>query len=412
MILFFALLVVVALPIARERGGAQFIAGTLLVAAVMLSLAGLEIVVSDIDFFKSDEVYYKETALNAGLIDLLGQARSTWFLVNYWVLKWDISLGGFALKLISIPLFLLLVYSLYKIFGRSPLIWLLPLCLPYTLWTATFNLRDMMIYGLTALTVLLAYNQRVLVAAASLFPLLLVFFLRPVAAAVIIFVIGLIEAIKFVRELRTGRVSKARLAATSIVGILFAGALIALWPVIFKLLRSYLLAFLFALGDGREARFDRAGGEAFTSSSLIRDFGVALVRYSITPLPTSLLSRMAGGGSEVWGLVDDGIRFIHQTIYFGMTFYVIVFFRTALSIIKGFSSAQVALFLVFFSYWPLYSFYHFGVTHQRTKLALQILVFLGAVLVYERRRFGFGKQAGIAKGLRPVRLGSAQQAVT
>ena len=135
---------------------------------------------------------------------------------------------------------------------------------------------------------------------------------------------------------------------------------------------------------------------------MIKDMAIAMIRYAATPIPTSVLERALEGGSDLWGLVDDSIRLIHQTIYYGMLVYLLAHWKAALIAIQSLSKYQVALTLALLSYWPIYSFHLYGVTHQRSKIPLQIVVFLLVVLVRNglsmRRAYSESASLGAARG--------------
>ena len=136
----------------EKNGGAEFYIGIYALAGIFLCLAGLEIISGSIDPLKSDELFYIETATSTELSELFDKKRALWHGVNYWVLNIDVGLNGLALKVVNIPLYALLIYCLFRIFDRRKIVWLLPIFLPYSLWVATFNLRDVPILLTTTLT--------------------------------------------------------------------------------------------------------------------------------------------------------------------------------------------------------------------------------------------------------------------
>ncbi|MDH3614647.1 MAG: hypothetical protein OES10_15380 [Gammaproteobacteria bacterium] len=367
----------------EKNGGAEFYVGLYALAGIFLSLAGLEIISGSIDPLKSDELFYIETATSTELSELFDKKRALWHGVNYWVLNVDIGLNGLALKVVNIPFYALLIYCLFRIFDRRKIVWLLPIFLPYSLWVSTFNLRDVPILLTTTLVAFL-YAKPGAQKYYAIVPLILLFMLRPFAAFVLGAIVGAVELMRLLRGVFKGIVSKRAVVGMA-AGSVFAGlVIIVFWEPILEVSISYYRQFIFTTGEGRVKHLDRIAS-AYKSQNILKDLVVSMVRYAATPIPTSMLERAMSGGSEMWGLVDDVVRLVHQTVYYGMIIYLVAHWQTAISVLRALRKEQTILVLTFLAYWPIYSFHLYGVTHQRSKLPLQIVVFLIVMLVWGRR---------------------------
>ena len=384
MLLFFFLTFVAGIIVCREKtGGAEFFVGVYAAAGLLLCLAGLEIVGGSVESLKSDELFYIETATATDWDELREKKRALWHGVNYWVLNFDLGLSGLALKVINIPLYVLLVLFIYKLFDRRQIIWLLPIFLPYSLWIATFNFRDVPILLTTTLAVFL-YAKQGFQKYYSIAPLILLFMLRPFAAFVLVAIMGGIELLRIVHGVFIGLVSK-RAIMSLVAGTVFTGLVaVVFWDSIVRVSISYYKWFLFTTGEGRVEHLERVAS-AYKSQNILKDLMISMVRYAATPIPTSVLERALEGGSAMWGLVDDLVRLVHQTAYYGMVIYLMAHWRTAISAMKSLRKEQGIFVLTFLTYWPIYSLHLYGVTHQRSKLPLQIVVFLFVMLVWSRR---------------------------
>ena len=381
MLLFCALTLLAGVLLFREGlEGAAFFVLTYLLAGTMLCLAAIEIQSSGIASLKSDENHFIDVAKESSLLEIATADRALWYMVNYWVLEHDIAFGGLALKCVNIPLFALFTLALYRLFRRARFVWLLPLALPYALWTATFNFRDIPIFLATAMVPVILYETRPRSAWLAIIPLVLLFLLRPFASVMLLGAVAVVELLELLGRSWKGVLTNRKLAGLTLGVAMIAVPCTVTWESLGPVVERHVAWFVHTTGEGRDehlARFD----ERYTSSSRLRDLPLSMVRYAVTPLPTSVAQRFLEGGSELWGAIDDLVRLIHQTAYYLMSLYLVVNWRTALRQLRKLTRGQHVLILAFLTYWPIYSFHSYGVTHQRVKLPLQFVVFLLCFLV-------------------------------
>ena len=135
----------------------------------------------------------------------------------------------------------------------------------------------------------------------------------------------------------------------------------------------------------------------YASGNRIKDFLVASVRYAVTPRPTSLFGLLMAGGSRYWGAVDVLINIVNQIGYYVLFGYLIINTRNVWSAFRQMSAMGRAVILCLLTYWPIYSFHLYGITHQRLKLPMQISIFLIAMGVSKFKKY------------RPIRLSLLQK---
>lgn len=361
-----------------------------LAGLLFLCLFGLESVLRGTELFISDENIYLREGRGADLTSLLD--RHLWILLNAAVLRFDWSLFGLPLKLISLPLLALLTTFLWRIFDRDRLVWWIPLLLPYMAYTATFNLRDTAILTATAGTVFLLdgtgrYRRPFFVLA-----LAALYLLRPPIAVLSAAVWLAILVASGLRRIAKGRIPLKAIAvvggALLVVAVLFSG------PMLDRAHRYYVW-YEYAVGEGfAERALDRGLESGFASASWGNRVVVGAGRYVLAPIPTSLMMRILRGGSAQWGLVDDLIRLIQQLSYYAIIAFLIVRWRSWVPALKSLSRGQVMLLAALVLYLPVYSIYHFGLGHQRIKIPFQLAVFLFAIVVHRaRKRHGQPKRA-------------------
>lgn len=351
------------------------------ISLFFLSLFSFECLLRGIEFFESDELLY----INAASDKLLfSPNRFLWFFTNDLIINYDISFNRFVLKLINIPIAASFLIVLWLIF-RNKKIFLIPVILPYFAYIATKNIRDIPVWLFTALSILLFHHRKPIYMVLSLISVSMLFLLRPFAA-VIVFIILLSQicllAAKPLRRLALSkRVSKKIVILTTIVLIVSPFIL----PVVQKsIVKHYNWLIYTTVAKGYEMKIaSRVQNDPrYASENRIRDFCLASVRYAVTPIPTSIFGRIvSGGGTEQWGMVDDLIRFVNQIGYYVLLGYLMLNVRFILPVFRQMSAMERAFILCFLTYWPIYSFHLYGVTHQRLKLPLQIAIFLVVISV-------------------------------
>jgi hypothetical protein len=355
------------------------------ISLFLLSLFSFEFILGEIKFFASDEIYYINAASDKLPPDF---NRFLWVFTNDVILNYDISFNGFALKLINIPIaacFLIVLWAIFK----NKKIFLIPVVLPYFAFIATKDVRDISIFLFTALTILLFHHRKPIYMVLSLISLVMLFLLRPFAA-VIVFIILLVQiCLLMVRPLKRLVISKRLL--TKILILATMGLIVS--PVVVPVVRHSIVKhynwFIYTtFAEGYEMKIERGvqGDPKYASGNRVKDFCVACVRYAVTPIPTSIFGRLMKGGSEQWGLADDLIRIVNQIGYYVLLGYLMINVRSIWPLFRQMSAMGRAFILCLLTYWPIYSFHLYGVTHQRLKLPLQITIFLVVISVSEYKR--------------------------
>lgn len=353
-----------------------------LVGLLFLLLFGLESLFRGTGIFISDENFYLAEGRNANLTAL--SDRYLWVLINATILRFDWSAFGIPLKLVNLPLLALLVTLLWRIFEKERLVWSLPVVLPYVAYLATFNLRDTAILTATAGCVFFIDGRRQFQRLSFLFTLVALYLLRPPMALASLGVWLAVLAASGLRRVVRGRIP---LKAATIVGgglmvmtVLFAG------PALDRVQRYYAW-YEYVMGEGLTERALEGGLESEdVSGSWRRRVVVGAGKYTLAPMPTSLLTRIVQGGSEQWGIVDDSVRLLHQLSYYAILAFLVVRWRYWKRAVKSLTRGKVMLLLALMLYLPVYSIYQFGGGHQRTKIPFQLAIFLFAIVVHRARK--------------------------
>jgi len=331
----------------------------------------VEVGISQLDYLSSDEVGYWNfdfTKIDIGNID-----RLYWYVVNYIVKNLDIG-GKLAIKLINIPLLLITLYLLRKMFFSDNRIFLIIFLLPYFGILATKNLRDISLLLFIIATFYFRYYQpRILLF--ILFSLLMLI-TRPVVGMLTLLIIEgsrLLKLINLKSFFFHLKVKKMVLLYVFFIGIL----LVAIFsiPYVRKRINSYTYYVeYYTVGDGYQKRIESRAD--FSTGNIIGDYTLGAIRYIVTPIPTSLIGRIIFGNNSSWGILDDIIRLIHQVFYYYFLLYVFLNARYIYIKLRQLEPAAKQLLLLLIMYLPMYTFYGFGVSHQRNKLPFQLAIFL------------------------------------
>lgn len=358
------------------------------VPVVMYILFIIEVGLTSLDYFVSDELIYKSN-IQQGVYHL---DRYFWVVLNQHLLNIDI-FGTVALKLVSIPVLFFTLYMLWSIFFNDKRIFLIVLIIPYIAFIATKNLRDIFILFFIVSIFYCFYKlkNRWLV----VFPVLLLFFTRPFMAFI---AIGLIIYDLYIKKIFVNYINISILRnkfTINIKLIKYLFIVVALTyiflsvPYVNKRLNSYWYYFIYyTAGEGYEKRLESS--EALSTGYKFLDYSYGAIRYVFAPIPTSLFGRLLKGGTSDWGIIDDLIRLINQIFYYFLLLYVLINIR---NIFKKFKlcPAEIRLFTIsMLFYLPLYTFYGFGMGHQRIKIPFQIGVFMFYIInknVKLRRRY-------------------------
>ena len=337
------------------------------------------------EFFAGDEIGY----INAASDKLpSGTDRFLWYFINNLIINYDISFNGVALKLINIPIaanFLMVLWLIFK----DKRVFLISVVLPYFAYTATKDLRDIPVFLFTALTILSFHHRKPIYMVLSLISLGMLFLLRPFAA-VIVFIILLLQlcllTIKPLKKLSISKRFSQKFLILVVIAMIISPFTV---PVVRHSIVKHYNWFIYTTFDkGYEMKIEKRvqSDLRYASGNKVKDFCVAGVRYVVTPIPTSLLERFMKGGSEQWGVVDDLIRIVTQIGYYFLLGYLLINARNIWPVFRQMSVSGRAFILCLLTYWPIYSYHLYGVTHQRLKLPFQIVIFLIAMGVSEYKK--------------------------
>lgn len=331
----------------------------------------IDVKAGNTEYFISDElVYLEQQYINIkGFIN-----RAIWYGINLFEVKFDL-LPYISLKLINIPLLFIFIYSLWFIFDKNNKIFLLVILLPYINIVATKNLRDILIYLSTLMVAYLFYQERRLLV---IIPVIFLLFLRPfVVIYIFILILSIDIFISFYKVLRF-KSSCMKMDLKKVYRILgFAIAIILIlyffYPTIENRVEGYYYRIKVYTGEQHYQRIEKL--DAIETGSKAKNYLIAAARYTFAPIPTSIFNRFMEGGSES-GVLDDLIRVLNQTFYYFIFIYVLFNMRWLIKVFLGYTKMQKLTILSFLMYMPIYSFYRFGIGHQRVKLPFQIAIFI------------------------------------
>jgi len=352
------------------------------ISLFLLSFISLEYALRGTAFFISDELSY----INIGLGKVAwpsGTDRLLWFYINYLLLNYDVSFNGIALKLINIPIAACFLMALWFIF-RDKKIFLIPVILPYFAVIATKNLRDIPIFLFTTLTILLFHHRKPIYMVLSLISLAMLYLLRPFAAGIVFIILVLqifLLTIKPLKKLAISRRYSLKILILIIIAIIITPFAV---PSVQYKIGGYYNYFIYTTFEkGQEQLIENRvqNDPRYASGNRVKDFLVASVRYAVTPRPTSLFGLLMAGGSRYWGAVDVLINIVNQIGYYVLSVYLIINARNAWYAFRQMSVMGRAVIVCLLTYWPIYSFHLYGITHQRLKLPMQISIFLIAMCV-------------------------------
>ncbi len=334
----------------------------------------IEVDYRPIEYIVSDEYKYFHGIMDqVHVID-----RFFWYALNHLLTNYDI-LGVLSTKLINIPILFFTLYMLWSMFNYDKRIFLVVLILPYISLLATKNLRDIFILFLIVSIFFTYYklNKKWLV----FIPLFLIFTTRPFIGFIILFLIIMDHLIKEKRlqsikisiikpELKIKPILIRKISIIAIFIVLFLSI-----PHINERLSSYYRYLShYTIKDGFQER--QESREGLGTGNYFKDYGYGAFRYALTPIPTSLINRLLKGGSGDWGFVDDIVRIFNQIFYYLLLLYVILNYKSIYNKFRELKPETKLLIITLLLYLPLYTFYGFGVGHQRVKIPFQLAFFL------------------------------------
>lgn len=379
-------LTAVALTVVRSSGvRTRYLWWSPYLALIILVLYALERSASGVPLLLSDEIAYATEDI-ADFRFLEYKDRWGWLALNKIVIDYDMAPLFLPLKLISVTFLPLLCLGLIRLWPSNTLVGLAPIALPYIALTATLNLRDTGLLMLIVLGSASALDGRRRGAASlrwiAVFGLA-VFLLRPLVGLLSLAVWTMF--LQWPLKGRRNRRIRFYLRLLPALGLLIV--LLASVPWVDTIVtRSWNLVLIRAEAASVEAE---AGipleDREVRVPSNVKDVGVAVLRYVVTPLPTSLARRIRQGGSS-WGIVDDSVRLIHQLSVLFMAAMLLLNFKWVWQAVTSLTRGQAALLMILASHLPLYVAYSGGGSHQRNKLPFQLAIFLIFATVHQLKR--------------------------
>lgn len=337
-------------------------------------LYGGEYALGNIELFTSDEAHYVYVANNK-LFDI-NDNRFLWYVLNYLILNYDIA-GVFFLKVINIPILISTLVLIAKIF-KSNKIFNSLFFLPYLAFLTVYNMRDITILLIIVISVCNFYNKKYI---KMVIASVILFLLRPQYVFVIYGVIILVKAIRMKKNNGLKWMFGFRKNTTFPLILLLIILMIASnYSRISTVVEKNLVAIERHIDNEAEfvSRMERTGA----TGNIKKDLPISMLKYTLSPLPTSLFERIINGGYSQWSLTDDIIRFINQCGYYLLLSYLAINCKYIKRILSNFDDLQLSIILILFSYMPIYSFYLYGVMHQRLRLPFQIMIFMIAIEIW------------------------------
>lgn len=346
---------------------------SLILPIVLYVLFVIEVQFSALKYFDSDEInYLYQIGYNLNL------DRFFWFSLNRFLVKIDYG-ATVSIKLFNIPMLFFTLYMLWAIFFNDKSVFMVVFVLPYLALIATKDFRDVTILCFTVSVFYTFYKLRKRWLGVIL--LLFLFILRPFIGFIVIF---LIVYDLFIKEILWNSISVSLVRPKFIIKTRFFKFL-TITILIYFLFMSipyvnnrigsywYYLTY-YTSGEGYIKKQIARG--AIQTGHYLTDYLVGGIRYAITPIPTSVLKRLFHGGTETWGILDDIIRVLNQSFYYLILFYVLVNLKYIYPKFKRSPPEQRLLIILLLCHLPLYTFYSFGIGHQRVKIPFQLAFFL------------------------------------
>ncbi len=344
-----------------------------------------DVLLGNTEYFISDEISY----LKQNYEDINDyKNRFVWYFINYIETDYDF-FPNISLKLLNIPFLFFFIYILWLIFDKKKSIFYIVILLPYLSLLATKNFRDILILLIMSLSIYMFYSLKKTKKILVLIPFVLLLYLRGFILWYLLFLFFTVFLYKNLKKLRKNnfiiktrikRIKKVKLYSTVFVLIILIISLFLIFPKIQKKTKSYLVAITFYTGEGYKTKIEEAKG--IQTGNKITDYLVGGIRYAFTPIPTSIFGRFIKGGS-ISGLTDDLIRTINQTIYYFLLLYILYNFKYIPQLRKKMNTLQKVFLLSLLLFLPIYTYYRFGMGHQRIKIPFQIAVFI--IFVYIKR---------------------------
>jgi len=380
-ILFTFLMVIAIILYSRSE---QLDAFAKILTGCILMLAGFltEFYLGRVDFMISDGFRYYNKP-EEWIVDI---DRALWGYMNYFVKYIDIG-GDFFIKILNVPILMIALYLLRSVFYKIKNPFWFALACPSLLSLTVLNLRDVLIWVMAFTAIKFYFKKSAIGTTIFIFASVMLYMLRPFMLVTALMGVFLFDVIFIDKKLK---ISRASIAAKRIgVMMLFVISSVLVYPFVKDKMETYLYNGRWLLESGyADIARNKGVGDLVDSSNVPKALGFAVVRYVMTPQPDSIVRRLMEKELEAspYGVSSEILRFVNQVFYYVLLLYLALNVRNAVSTIYTLNSTQKAVLFWLFIFLPIYSFVHFGGSHQRLKLPFQLMVFLIASYVFLLKR--------------------------
>jgi len=360
----------------KDKEALRFVGLGYFLGVIIYLIKLFEVGFDRIPYFISDENGYYYQYGNP-FLDSTKVDRIVWYAINYFERNFDLG-GDIGIKLLNIPITILGIILLGRIFKNQIKYRNFILCVPYLLILMTMNLRDCLIITIASGFVYNLDGFKIKKIILQLIFLITIFYLRPVMAFIMILTTLFFFFFKKKRVKKNKQIGLGTIRSFAIISILLPVLYFTLQATISRKVVRYMYYVEQNFGNSKkyEERIAAKGVVSLaTSDNIIVNVFYGSLRYVGAPIPTSLLSRILKGEGN-YGQTDDITRMLNQIIYYYFLMYIFFNFRQIKLVVKKLTTPQVIILSFFFCHLLIYSFLAFGGTHQRTKIPFQLFIFI------------------------------------
>lgn len=331
-------------------------------------------------FAFTDEITYYQWAHDNELGELISLAttdtRALFSLPQWFILNFDISFSGYALKLLNIPIILYILLTLYEMFPDRRLLWLSPIAIPYLYIMAFQNMRDPLIWLLALLIIKYTTQQKANIFK-LLISLLLLFVFRGHMAFVLLIIISGFHIVRV-----TGIRRMQMVALCLLIGI---AVVISMRPI----LEKYYYRGTFYLTN--EKLYQKTKEHTLPvkyqgESNPIKLFLIGVSRQILTPRPTSKFHELFFEKPTETNLyMIDIARMVQSLFVYYFLVYIILHWKQLMKLFV-YMPANFKLYgLYSFAVTLTYAIYYLGAGSSRTKMDMHIFIFLTYLIITNRK---------------------------
>jgi len=386
MILFLIFTLLLILYSYRDKEALRFVGLGYFLGLIIYLFKLLEVGFDRINYFISDEIGYYYQYGNP-FIDSTKEDRLVWYAINYFENNFDLG-GAIGIKLINIPITILGIIWLARIFDKQIKYQNFILCVPYLLILMTMNLRDCLIIAMVCGFVYNLDEFKIKKIILKIIFLVTIFYLRPVMAFILILTTFFFFFFKKKRIKKNKQIGRGPVRRFVILSILLPVLYFTLQTTINQKIVRYISYVEYNFFDSKKYEERIAAKDVVslaTSNNIIVNVFYGSLRYIGSPIPTSLLSRIFKGGGK-YGQTDDITRMINQILYYYFLIYIFFNFWHIKLVFKKLTTPQIIILSFFFCHLLIYSFLAFGGTHQRTKIPFQLFIFIiYSLIIYNKK---------------------------